>query len=291
VDLNSAETPGQDQRYDTFNKMQQAGGGSVWELAVTNGSYLVRVAAGDVGTNAVYKIAVEGVLVLDKTPIDEEKWFQRARVVTVNDGRLTVTNGAGASNNKINFIEVVSLAQASTVFTANFNSTADSFTYADNTFRGATQSSYASGVRLPNGGVGNTGNLQVALGGINNDDIIGMSGGWRRTFSLTTASSAAVTFSYNMTQTAEYESDELSDVLVAIDGTLVGVGPNDYVARITGNGPGGAPLTTGWKTVTLNLGMLGAGNHTVTIGGYNNKKTDSNESTDIRIDDVTVRRN
>jgi hypothetical protein len=291
VDLNSAETPGQDQRYDTFNKMQQPGGGSVWELAVTNGSYLVRVAAGDVSTSAVYKIAVEGVLVLDKTPIDEEKWFQRARVVTVNDGRLTVTNGAGASNNKINFIEVVSLAQASTVFTANFNSTADSFTYADNTFRGATQSSYASGVRQPNGGVGNTGNLQVALGGINNDDIFGMSGGWGRTFSLTTASSAAVTFSYNMTQTAEYESDELSDVLVAIDGTLVGVGPNDYVARITGNGPGGAPLTTGWKTVTLNLGMLGAGNHTVTIGGYNNKKTDSNESTDIRIDDVTVRRN
>jgi len=290
VDLNSAETPGLDQRYDTFNKLQ-GGGSSTWELGVANGSYLVRVAAGDVSTNAVYKIMAEGVLVLDKTPVDGEKWFTRSAVVTVNDGRLTVTNGAGASNNKINFIEVISLAQASQVFTANFNSTSDSFTYADNSFRGATQGSYANGVRQATGGVGNTGNLQVTLGGINDNDILGMSGGWSRSFSLTTPSSGAVTFSYNLTQTAEYENDEYSEVLVSIDGRLVGIGLNDYVARVFGDGPGGAPVTTGWKTVTVNLGMLGSGSHTVTIGGYNNKKTDANESTDLRIDDVTVRKN
>jgi len=78
---------------------------------------------------------------------------------------------------------------------------------------------------------------------------------------------------------------------VSIDGRLVGIGLNDYVARVFGDGPGGAPVTTGWKTVTVNLGMLGSGSHTVTIGGYNNKKTDANESTDLRIDDVTVRKN
>jgi hypothetical protein len=38
VDLNSPNTPGGDQRYDTFEWTQKPGGGSTWELAVPNGT-------------------------------------------------------------------------------------------------------------------------------------------------------------------------------------------------------------------------------------------------------------
>ena len=51
---------------------------------------------------------------------------------------------------------------------------------------------------------------------------------------------------------------------------------------------GGSPSSTGWIDVECQLGVLAAGNHTLTVGGYNNLKTSSNEFTYIYIDDVIV---
>ena len=109
-DRNSTATPGGDQRYDTLNHMQKTPGATTWELAVPSGPYWVRIATGDTSTDSVFKTTVEGVLVIDATPSAEQRWFHRSGVVNVQDGRLTVTSGAGAVNNKICFIEVVSLA-------------------------------------------------------------------------------------------------------------------------------------------------------------------------------------
>src|SRR6266571_4469859 len=45
------------------------------------------------------------------------------------------------------------------------------------------------------------GALQVSLGGIDATQVLGMSGGWRRTFTLAQAGVARVSVGYNLTQT------------------------------------------------------------------------------------------
>jgi len=47
-------------------------------------------------------------------------------------------------------------------------------------------------------------------------------------------------------------------------------------------------MSGGWRQVTINLGVRSAGAHTLTLGGFNNRKDASNERTTILIDDVTV---
>ncbi len=174
-----------------------------------------------------------------------------------------------------------------TIFTANFNSNENSFSYLDNTFRGTTQSSYASGSRVSSGGFSG-GALRVRVGGENSNTINGMSGGWRRTFTLGSARAVVLSFRYNLDQGPDYESDEFSQVMASVDGALVGNSPADYIAQVTGNGNGGSSVTTGWQLFQKSLGTLSAGTHTVILGGYNNKKNGSSERTTILIDDVTV---
>ena len=96
-----------DQRYDTLNLTQKSGGGSVWEIAVPNGSYQVLVVAGDASNfNSAYQLNVEGVLTVSGTPTTANRWISGTKTVTVSDGRLTVSNGAGANNNKLCFIDI-----------------------------------------------------------------------------------------------------------------------------------------------------------------------------------------
>jgi len=49
---------------------------------------------------------VEGVLTLSGTPSSSTRWFDVTSSVTVDDGRLTISNGSGASNNKLCFVEI-----------------------------------------------------------------------------------------------------------------------------------------------------------------------------------------
>jgi glucose/arabinose dehydrogenase/PKD repeat protein len=103
-DRNSALSP--DQRYDTLIHMQQAGN-SVFELAVPNGTYRVHLVSGDPSqVNSVFRVNVEGVLVVSGTPTTTTRWIEGTATVTVSDGRLTVSNGAGASNNKVNYLDI-----------------------------------------------------------------------------------------------------------------------------------------------------------------------------------------
>jgi len=168
-----------------------------------------------------------------------------------------------------------------TVLEAHFNTGADGFAYLDDPFRGTARPKYSRGVWLPSGGFSG-GALRVALGGRNYSDILGMSGGWETTFSLSAPAPVTLSFRYNLTQNVAYEADEFSQVLVMVDATLYGVAPNDYVTQISGGG------STGWLLFQLDLGTLPAGDHILTIGGYNNKKTYFNESSVILIDDVVV---
>jgi hypothetical protein len=106
-DRNSTRSP--DQCYDTLTHTSLSGGGRVWEIAVPNGQYRVLVLAGDAtAINSVYQIDVEGVPTVSGTPTMNSMWLSGTTVVSVNDGRLTISNGAGAKNNKINFIQITS---------------------------------------------------------------------------------------------------------------------------------------------------------------------------------------
>jgi glucose/arabinose dehydrogenase len=105
-DRNSAVSP--DQRYDTLAYMQRpANPDAVWEIAVPNGSYVVRLVAGDAAYyDTLYKVAVEGVLTVDGTSNSASRWVEGTSTVTVADGRLTIGSAAGATANKICFVDI-----------------------------------------------------------------------------------------------------------------------------------------------------------------------------------------
>ena len=78
-----------------------------WEFAIANGTYIVHLVAGDPDYNdSVHRINVEGTLVVDGTPTSASPWIEGTAVVTVADGKLSVTNASGAINNKLDYLEI-----------------------------------------------------------------------------------------------------------------------------------------------------------------------------------------
>ena len=170
---------------------------------------------------------------------------------------------------------------------ASFDADAQGFAFQANAFRATTSTGFSAGEFDPAGGA-TGGGVVIALGGVNNSVVNGMSGGFARTFSVPAATSLTARVRIMLTQSASYEADEFSDALLSIDGRLVGTGGNDFLARVAGDGNGGAPRSTGWRSLTVPLGQVGAGTHTLRIGGFNSKKTLVDEVTEVRIDDVQV---
>ncbi len=108
---NSGGSP--DLRYDTFNHLQKPGGGTLWEIALPNGAYQVRMIAGDPDNfDGTYRVALEEELFLDAQPTTTDRFFESIGSVLVSDGRLSVGNYLGSSNNKINFLEIAALPTA-----------------------------------------------------------------------------------------------------------------------------------------------------------------------------------
>ena len=119
---------------------------------------------------------------------------------------LTVNSGGGGGG--------------STLIDAHFDTDTDSFTYLDDVFRGTSKPSYASGVAARDRWL-HRGGLRVAVGGINSQNIQGMSGGWRRSFVLAAPAPVSLSFRYRLTETALYETDEFSQMLVSFDGVAL----------------------------------------------------------------------
>jgi PKD domain len=195
--------------------------------------------------------------------------------VTVNGANLTGRNFTATA------------LPANRILEAHFNSGTDGFAYQDNTFRSTTQPAYATGARVASGGVSG-GALRVQVGGVDDAAIVGMSGGWRVTFNLAQAQAVRLSFAYRLTQAANYESDERSQLLAALDGAYLG--PGGVIAQFVGDGNGGSARTTGFQTFQADLGTRAAGTHTLVIGVFNSKKTTADESTEALIDDVLVYR-
>ena len=198
---------------------------------------------------------------------------------------VSVSDGIALASNSFSW--TVTAQSPIIILEASFDNGVNGFSYQDDSFRNTNQPSYASGQRLLSGGYSG-GGLSVLLGGLNSANIFGMSGGWKYTFSLDKASPIHISLHYKLTQASNYEFDELSQMLISIDGILKGISPNDYVVQVNGNGNGGSNITTGWQFVNLDLGQLKAGTHTLHIGGYNNKKTYFDEQTQVLIDNVKI---
>src|SRR3546814_605171 len=152
----------------------------------------------------------------------------------------------------------------------------EGFEYRDGLFGGGPFQRYASGDWEDQA-------LRIQLGGSNNTIARNISGGWETEFTLGEAAETHLSFVYDLSIGADYESNEYSQVLVSIDG-----GTPILVDQLTGDGNDGGEQTTGPRTFTLALGSLAAGSHSLEIGAFNNQKSWSNEATEIFIDDVLV---
>ncbi|GJL63082.1 MAG: hypothetical protein NPIRA04_17360 [Nitrospirales bacterium] len=211
--------------------------------------------------------------------------------LSIGTHRITasITDSDGGTSTQAISITLTDDNSGSILFESHFNGGTNQFAFVDDPFRHTNQPNFSSGAHAPGQGFSG-GALRVQLGGLNNANVLNMSGGWRRSFTLPADSEVTVTLRYQLTQTPEYESDEISQALLSVDNRLVGLAPNDFLTQLTGNGNGGETQSTGWIPVSIPVGILSAGSHTITIGGFNNKKTFNNETTEVLIDDVSVRR-
>jgi hypothetical protein len=191
------------------------------------------------------------------------------------------------SSNLTNRNFVANAVPANIFFEAHFDAGADGLTYVDDAFRATAQPAYASGGHVATGGV-TGGALRVLLGGVDATTVTNMSGGWRLDFTLAQEQPVAVSFRFKITQTADYESDEVSEMLGSLNGVLIG--PGGVLASVAGNGNGGTPRSVGYQLVQGPLGTFPAGTYSLILGGFNNKKTLANESTEVLIDDLLLYR-
>jgi len=167
-----------------------------------------------------------------------------------------------------------------TLVDVDFDSGTGGFGYEDDAF-GTSQPSYASGDLIF---LGSDGIVRVTLGNNDNADILNMSGGWSLDFNVATAvTDATLSLNYRLMMSGQFESDEFSQALVQFDGNTVAT-----LATFTGNGNGGPNMDTGEDFAQISLGNLSAGNHTLVLGGFNNKKTFFDEWTQIFFNNVTV---
>jgi len=94
-----------DERYDRGIIM----GDKQWEMDVEPGVYRVLIVAGDADvTDAIYKINVEDILVVDGVPTTAFPWVTGYKDVEVTDGKLTISSAAGAQNNRLAYLHVYS---------------------------------------------------------------------------------------------------------------------------------------------------------------------------------------
>jgi glucose/arabinose dehydrogenase len=100
-----------DQRYDTLIHMQKTSlPDARWEIQLPNGSYDVHVVQGDPGhIDSTFALSAEGKVIASGTPTAQNHWVEGHTTVNVSDGRLTLANGSGATNNKLCFVDIQQL--------------------------------------------------------------------------------------------------------------------------------------------------------------------------------------
>lgn len=176
-----------------------------------------------------------------------------------------------------------------TVINENFAASTGVFSYADDLFGGVDTLGYASGVRTTTDGSGGLGALEVTLGPATGAAQSNFSGGWTYTFNLTNdLSTVELDFSYRLLRSAQFEANEDAYIYVEIDDVKYGIAPNNYVLTHEGDGNGGASYDSGWLNVTLSIGSLLAGSHTIEIGQFLEGTTFTDEDSIARFDNIVL---
>lgn len=169
----------------------------------------------------------------------------------------------------------------------SFDSNDNGFSYRDDLFRGTTRPAYASGSYGSSIGY-KGGGLSVSLGGIDSKWVLdGMSGGWSKSFEVGMTGPVSVSLRYRLTMVGQYEPDEYSQVLAAVDGKLIGIAGKDYLLAFQGTDGDTSMQDSGWRTATLELN-LSRGVHTIAFGAWNSKKTGLLEATRAYFDDISI---
>jgi len=273
----------------------------------TTGRYEFALRAASGATGGTATLSVDGATVGRPTQLPNTGgwWTWETTTIGAIDltaGRHTLRVDWGAGQSNFDRIDVVAVgaptptevpiatptpAPTGTLLAANFADGADGFVYRDDVF-GTNAAPYASGSFQADGGYAN-GGLLVTLGGIDDRDIVGISGGWDRSFTLPARGNVEVGLRYRLTESGSYEATEFSQAVVSIDGRRLGPQLGEFVAQIQGDGNEGRARSTNWRFITLTAENLSAGAHTLTIGGYNSTKTLADETATIEFDDVRVR--
>ena len=170
----------------------------------------------------------------------------------------------------------------------NFTSSTESFVYADGGFGGTDPGNdNASGTRITTDGAATaSGALEVFLDGATATTETNISGSWNLTFTATeTTANTELVFYYRVIHAAANDTNENAFVYASFDGVNYGTGGNNFVIRVNG---GAGAVDTGWIEVTLNIGTVTAGAHTISLGGFKNSKSAADEDTTFRFDDVRL---
>ncbi|HYE04270.1 MAG TPA: hypothetical protein VEL07_02005 [Planctomycetota bacterium] len=100
-----------DERYDTLIHTQRAENpDAVWEIAVPNAPYEVRVVMGDPAfADSTHDVLVEGARAFTSPWVGVGGWLDDTVDIEVRDGRVTLRNGPDARNAKLSFIDLVAV--------------------------------------------------------------------------------------------------------------------------------------------------------------------------------------
>ena len=96
-----------DQELDTLCHFHEGG---IWEIALEDGTYIVKVSIGDAGFSKNHTINVEGVNYWDNIALDANQFENEEKVIKVSDGKLTVDQGnLSEKSTRINYIEILNV--------------------------------------------------------------------------------------------------------------------------------------------------------------------------------------
>jgi hypothetical protein len=164
----------------------------------------------------------------------------------------------------------------------SFNGDSDGFTYSDDVFNNTSTPARALGEYEPSGGYAG-GGLKVFLGPGVRWNSRPMSGAWSRTFNAGSGGQIDVSLRFRMIMAQGYETNEFGEVILEIDGLRYGSAQNNSLVHDNGGGA----YDTGWLLSTQRV-TLTPGDHTITIGAYNNGASASDEMINVYIDDVSL---
>jgi fibronectin type 3 domain-containing protein len=99
-----------DELHDSLIHLDKQTPSATWSIDVPNGTYSVHVLDGDPSNfDSVYHMNVNGKSVVSATPNTKNRWFAGTITVVVTNGKLTISDGSGAKNGKIDSIDITSI--------------------------------------------------------------------------------------------------------------------------------------------------------------------------------------